>query len=98
MRWRRWRAACAAFAGIAAIAYFGYHAVAGERGISDWFEEAREMERLEARHRLNAARIATWEHRVSRLRDDSLDRDLLDERARHTLGFAHPDEIVVLGR
>jgi cell division protein FtsB len=95
-RRRSWRAAAGVLVGLAAIGYFGYHSVAGERGIDDWFEVTRELERLEERHQLNAARIAYWEHQVSLLRDDSLDPDLLDERARHSLGLAHPNEIVVL--
>ena len=32
------------------------------------------------------------------LHEETLDRDLLDERARAVLGLAHPDEIIVLGR
>ena len=35
------------------------------------------------------------ERDVALLRPESLDPDLLDERARAALGFAHPDELTI---
>ena len=95
---RRGRTLFAVLTGVAILGYFGYHGVRGERGVGDWFEASKEITRLERQVTLNEMRIATLEHRVSLLREGSLDRDLLDERARHVLGLAHPDEIIVLGR
>jgi cell division protein FtsB len=45
---------------------------------------------------LNQARIDSLELAVSLLRVESLDPDMLDERARHILGLAHPDEFIIL--
>ena len=41
------------------------------------------------------AERATLEHRVTLLRPDSLDRDLLEEQARKMLNYGHADEIIV---
>jgi cell division protein FtsB len=95
---RRSRTALATLLGAAAIAYFGYHAVHGERGIEEWFRLSGQLETLQQRYAVNAGRIATLEKRVRLLREETLDRDLLDERARAVLGLAQPDEIIILGR
>jgi cell division protein FtsB len=60
----------------------------------------RANEAEEARARVAALRVerATLEHRVVRLRPESLDLDLLDERARAVLNLSSPDEIVVIER
>jgi cell division protein FtsB len=54
------------------------------------------IEGLEAKRDVIRAERQTIEHRVSQLRPQSLDPDLLDERAREVLGFAHPNERVIL--
>ena len=48
----------------------------------------RELERVTAERK-------KWEHRVSLLRADRLDPDLLDERARAMLNYAHPRDLVL---
>jgi cell division protein FtsB len=95
---QRSRTALATLLGASAIAYFGYHAVQGNRGIEEWFRLSGQLEALEKRQVLNAQRIAILDRRVGLLREETLDRDLLDERARAVLGLARPEEIIVLGR
>ncbi|MBM3506280.1 MAG: septum formation initiator family protein [Alphaproteobacteria bacterium] len=95
---QRSRTALATLLGASAIAYFGYHAVQGDRGIEEWFRLCGQLEALQKRQVLNRTRIAALEHRVNLLREEALDRDLLDERARAVLGLARPDEIIILGR
>lgn len=82
--------------GVGVIAYFGFHAVEGEHGVRAYFaltyetDEARmELDTLEAKRTM-------LEHRVRLLRPDSLDLDMLEERARAILNVAHRDELVVL--
>jgi len=80
---------------ICLMVYFAYHAVQGDHGLMRLVEkrEAREAiwrELADAR----AVREAL-ERDVALLRLGSLDPDLLDERARAALGYAHPDELVV---
>ena len=36
--------------------------------------------------------------RVLLLRPEFLDRDMLDEQARHNLGLAHPDDLVIFNK
>ena len=77
------------------ILYFGFHAFTGEGGLllSDQRDatlvaKTRELAHLQAqRHDL--------EVRAQLLRDESLSRDLLEERARSLLGFADPRDYVI---
>lgn len=77
-------------------AYFGYHAVQGEHGLITYLRYGKYLASLQAEHQsIRAGRMAL-EQRVSLLRPQSLDPDLLDERARQVLGFSHPDDRVIL--
>ena len=81
--------------GAAAIAYFGYHAVQGDRGLIAWWSLRYELEKAEIDLAQVSAEKQELEHRVSLLRPESLDRDMLEERARIMLGFVHPDDRIV---
>jgi len=77
------------------IFYFGYHAMTGDRGI---LEEDARRSALSARQTEYARVLAQrtdLERRADLLRDGSLSRDLLDERARALLGYADPRDYVV---
>jgi cell division protein FtsB len=78
------------------IAYFCYHAVQGELGLLSYVRLERQKPSLEAEAAAVAAHRSTLEHRVRLMAPDKVDPDLLDELARYELGFAHPDEIVIL--
>ena len=78
------------------IAYFCYHAVQGELGLLSYVRLERQKSSLEAEAAAVAAQRAVLEHRVRLMAPDRVDPDLLDELARYELGFAHPDEIVIL--
>ena len=86
----------AALLGLSLAAYFGYHAVNGSRGLFAWQQVTTDLEasrqELEA---LRAARAAL-EGRVTRLRPDSLDPDLIDELARKELSFVEPLDVIIL--
>ena len=79
------------------LAYFGYHAVQGDRGMNAWLSLGHKIESAQTKLDLNRAETKLLERRVGLLRADGLSRDMLDERARHVLSIAHPDEIVILG-
>jgi len=81
--------------GAALMAYFAYHAVQGDRGLIAWWKLRYEIEKTELVHSEVAAEKAIMERRVSLLRPESLDRDMLEERARIMLGFVHADDRVV---
>lgn len=78
------------------IAYFCYHAVQGELGLLSYVRLERQKSSLEAEADAVSNQRATLEHRVRLMAPDKVDPDLLDELARYELGFAHPDEIVIL--
>ena len=62
--------------------YFGYHLVNGDRGLLAMVHLQREV--LVAEQNLTEAETTRkiWERRVAALRNQSLDPDMLDERAR----------------
>ncbi|MGL5117465.1 MAG: FtsB family cell division protein [Beijerinckiaceae bacterium] len=80
----------------AAVGYFAFHAQHGERGL-----------RAKAGYKIRVAQLQVeleqvkqergdWERRVMLLKAGSLDRDLLDERARELLNYAHRNDVVVI--
>jgi len=83
---------------IAIIGYISYHTVQGDRGLAAWRKLSQQIDRAsEELLRFRTSRL-DLEHRVSLLRLDGLDRDMLDERSRIILGLAHPDELIFLIR
>jgi cell division protein FtsB len=81
--------------GAALIAYFGYHAVQGDRGLIAWWNLRYEIEKADYELAEVTARKTVLEHRVGLLRPESLDRDMLEERARAMLGVVHRDDLIV---
>ena len=77
------------------IVYFGYHAVQGDLGLLAYLKLSQQIETLEAEAAIVAAERAALEHRVSLMSPNGVDPDLLDERARYDLGFAHRDDLVI---
>jgi cell division protein FtsB len=78
----------------ALIGYFGVNAYTGKYGLHAQATLDQEMIALTAElSRLRQERIVL-EQRVSLLRAESLDPDMLDERARFQLEFAHPRDLV----
>jgi cell division protein FtsB len=80
------------------IGYFGVNAYTGAHGLKAKQDLVQQISELTAdldglkRERVN------WAHRVSLLRAEGLDRDLLDERARAMLDFIDPREITLILR
>jgi len=77
------------------IVYFGFHAFTGDRGI---LTSNQRDETLSAKTRELAqvrAQRQDLEMRARLLRDTSLSKDLLEERARSLLGFADPRDYVI---
>jgi cell division protein FtsB len=95
---KRARHIAAPVLGACLMGYFGYHLVQGDRGVLAWLRLSHELRAAETEGAAARAEREALERRVSLLRPDSLDRDLLDERARATLNVAQPNEIVILKR
>lgn len=78
--------------------YFGYHLIHGDHGY--FAQKGLEQKLVAAEKTYNDKKEerTALENRVKRLRPDSLDVDLLDERARVVLGFLKADEKVIIER
>lgn len=83
---------------LGAAGYFGYHLQIGDHGLKARAD-------LEGRKAVLEGELAglhevrqRLERDVSLLRPESLDPDMLDERARAILNLAHPDDLIMLKR
>jgi len=78
----------------ALVGYFGVNAYTGKYGLNARQELDQEIIALtDELARLRRER-ADSEHRVSLLRTDRLDPDMLDERARYQLDYVNPHDLV----
>jgi len=82
--------------GFCLFCYFSYHALLGERSYIRLMSLERQITKVSATYDgLHEDRQAL-ESKVVKLRPDSLDKDLLEERVRYVLGFYRQDEQVIL--
>jgi cell division protein FtsB len=80
---------------IALFCYIFYHFLHGNRGLFALFEIQRivEIEKQKARElEGEIEQLVRW---VSLLRPQSLDKDMLDERARSVLNMAQDNEVII---
>ncbi len=82
----------------AVVSYFLFHAQHGARGL-----EARDtlqgtLRGVEAELAALTVERKSWEQRLSLVRDEAVDRDLLEEMARNTLGRVHKNDVILMGR
>lgn len=78
------------------LAYFSYHMVQGDHGLLSLLQLRAKVEQANTLHDALEAERLQLDTRVALLRPDNLDPDMLEERARVMLNFAHPNEIVIL--
>jgi cell division protein FtsB len=78
----------------AVIGYFGVNAYTGKYGLTAQQELDQEIVALTAELVQLKQQRAEAEHRVSLLRSDRIDPDMLDERVRYQLDFANPADLV----
>jgi len=77
------------------IGYFSYHLVVGDHGLKSRAELQKQVAALQGElDGLKEVRKRI-ERDVDLMRADRLDPDMLDERARAILNFAHPNDIVI---
>jgi cell division protein FtsB len=76
------------------LGYFIFHSVYGNRGFIAYFKLNQQLEKVQ--NDLNEAKAerVELEHKVQLLRSDSLDKDMLDEQARKTLGVGKQEEMI----
>jgi cell division protein FtsB len=78
------------------IGYFGVNAYTGEHGLIAKQDLDQEIGQLNGELAVVRAERMVWERRVSLLKPDNLDPDLLDERARALLDVAGPRDLVLM--
>jgi cell division protein FtsB len=79
----------------ALIFYFGFQALTGDRGLLTWESRDEILAARTAELKKLQAQRADLEARARLLRDGSLSRDLLEERARSLLGLSDPRDYVI---
>lgn len=77
------------------VAYFLWNATQGDRGLQSYAIRQEQLKAVQADLAKVQAEQAGWERRVSELRSQRLDPDMLDERARAMLNLADPSDIVI---
>jgi cell division protein FtsB len=78
----------------AAIGYFGVNAYTGKYGLNARQELDQEIVALTSELARLKRERADSAQRVSLLRSESVDPDMLDERARYQLDYANPHDLV----
>lgn len=78
------------------IGYFGVNAFTGAHGLRAQVDLDKQLATMQAELTRLKAERAVWERRVSLLRADRIDPDMLDERARGLLGYVDPRDVVLL--
>jgi cell division protein FtsB len=78
------------------IGYFGVNAYSGNHGLRA--KQELEQQIVELTDELNRQKLdrKQWERRVSLLRSDGLDPDMLNERARAELEYVDPRDVTLL--
>jgi cell division protein FtsB len=80
------------------IGYFGINAFTGNHGLRARQDLDHEVTQLTGELAALKTERATLERRVSFLRPESIDADVLDERARALLDYSDPRELILLRR
>ena len=77
------------------IGYFGVNAYSGNRGLRAQQDLDQQITQLSRELAALKAGRGAWERRVSLLKPESIDPDMLDERARMLLNYADPRELTL---
>lgn len=80
---------------LALVAYFVWNVTQGDRGLKSYAHRQDLLRQAQADLVRADKEKDAWEHRVSGLRNQHIDRDTLDERARAMLNIADPNDIIV---
>ncbi len=78
------------------LVYLIYYGVQGDRGLLAWIQRGQDVVVAEQKLATERVHRDALAHRVALLRPESLDLDLLDERARAVLNLVKPGEIILL--
>ena len=78
------------------IGYFAANAFTGNHGLRAQQDLEQQLAAMRSELTELKAERAHWERRVSLLRADRIDPDMLDERARALIGYTDPRDLTLL--
>jgi cell division protein FtsB len=84
--------------GAFSVGYFLVHTIEGDRGVLAMMSIRQQILRAEATLSVTGAERRKLEGNVALMRQNGLDRDMLDEQARRVLGLVGEKEIVIFER
>ena len=84
--------------GSALVVYIAYNTVQGDRGVIAYWQLTKQVEQAKTIKRSLDGQRGRIENRVRLMYPQSLDPDILEERARFLLGYSRSDEFVVILR
>ena len=93
---KRLKSLAVPFLGISAAVYFAYHIFQGDRGLLAWWKLQKQVAEAEFTAETTDTRKVYLENRVRLLNPNSIDPDMLEERARLMLNYGHSNEVVIL--
>lgn len=91
----RLRQALIPFVCIIVLGYFAYHVVYGRHGFIAWLDIQNRIDTLEHQLAEVEGKREQLDRQVALLRPESLDPDLLDERARAALGYGGTNDVTI---
>jgi len=92
---RHWGHSLSAFVVAGLCAYFGFHLITGDRGVVVLWGLRQEEARLDHKLTQVQAERKALAHHVDLMRPEHGDPDLIGERVRTELGFAHKDDLII---
>ena len=78
------------------IGYFGANAFSGNHGLKAKQDIDQQIASLSTELGPLQIERAQWQRRVALLKSNGLDPDMLDERARALLDYAHPNDLTLM--
>src|SRR5215831_13798171 len=78
------------------IGYFALHAYSGDHGLRAREQLDRQIAALNKQLDEATAERDLWERRVKLLKSESIDPDMLDERARVLLDYVDPRDLILI--
>ena len=81
--------------GVALVAYFSFHTISGDRGLLAWVKLKQTLDVAQTELAEVSAERENLEHLVTLLSPETLDADLLEERARLVLNMGYEGDWVI---
>jgi len=78
------------------MAYFSYHIYNGQYGLHSHENITNHIKLLEEKRALLEQERLAWQKQITLLKDGSIEKDMLDEYARHNLNLAKSNELIIL--